>query len=61
MKLMIYVDPIWLHVRFDSNRIILNEILFFKVINMSQQLDCHSRMKASSSEKELIVPFGFNM
>jgi len=37
------------------------EVLFFSVINMSQQLDCHSRMKASSSEKELIVPFGFNM
>ncbi|CAF0752403.1 unnamed protein product [Rotaria sp. Silwood1] len=31
------------------------------LINMSQQLDCHSRMKATSSEKELIVPFGFNM
>ncbi|CAF3676261.1 unnamed protein product [Rotaria socialis] len=30
------------------------------LINMSQQLDCHSRMKASSTEKELIVPFGFN-
>jgi hypothetical protein len=34
---------------------------YFQVINMSQQLDCHSRMKASSSEKEIIVPFGFNM
>ena len=41
--------------------VLLFFLFFVKVINMSQQLDCHSRMKATSSEKELIVPFGFNM
>ena len=41
-------------------------MLFCSVINMSQQLDCYGRMKASSSsspsssEREVIVPFGFN-
>lgn len=59
-KRMIFVDLIWSHVS-SLDWSIRSLDWYFQVINISQQLDCHSRMKVSSSEKEIIVPFGFNM
>ncbi|CAF1021225.1 unnamed protein product, partial [Didymodactylos carnosus] len=29
------------------------------LINITQQLDCHTRMQVTTSDKELIIPFGF--